>query len=302
MMFLILIGFFRGGYVHKFRFAAYAKWLYQHGSLGLLWGTLGLYLMHKFGFWRRSNALFFILIFSSLGLTVIASHRSVWLAAFISIAMLIMMGYFKFSNIVKMGAVMFIAALVINFTYSEIDLVGFVQERLIALTDPTEDETANWRYLVWQDALEQSKAFPLEGKGLGNYFSTRLPNGVIVEVMLHNQYIQLIYQIGAIGLILYLGFIIQMYMRLRRTYRETHDPFYRMIAVLNMVIIVGASAYYIAYEYEPFTWLFVGLGLAVTLSHSEQKKLSLLPYAAATRKLPCRGRELHQLSKLTLYT
>ena len=271
MLFLILVGFFRGGYVHRFRFAAYAKWLYQHGSLGLLWGTLALYLTHKFGFWRRSNALFLILIFSSLGLTVIASHRSVWLAAFISIAMLIVMGYFKFSNIVKMGAVMFIAALVINFTYSEIDLVGFVQERLVALTDPTEDETANWRYLVWQDALEQSKAFIFEGKGLGNYFSTRLPNGAIVEVMLHNQYIQLIYQVGVIGLILYLGFLIQMYIRLRNTYRETHDPFYRMIALLNMVIIVAVSAYYVAYEYEPFTWLFVGLGLAVTMSHAEQK-------------------------------
>ncbi len=277
MLFLILVGFFRGGYVHKFRFAAYAKWLYQHGSLGLLWGTLALYLTHKFGFWRRSNALFLIIIFSSLGLTVIASHRSVWLAAFIALGMLVLMGYFKFSNIVKMGAVLFIAALVINFTYSEIDLVGFVQERLIALTDPTEDETANWRYLVWQDALEQSKAFILEGKGLGNYFSTRLPNGAVVEVMLHNQYIQLIYQVGVIGLVLYLAFLIQMYRRLRTTYRETHDPFYQMITLLNMVIIVSVSAYYIAYEYEPFTWLFVGLGLSVTMSHREQKNFLYYP-------------------------
>ena len=277
MLFLILVGFFRGGYVHKFRFAAYAKWLYQHGSLGLLWGTLALYLTHKFGFWRRSNVLFLIIIFSSLGLTVIASHRSVWLAAFIALGMLVLMGYFKFSNIVKMGVVMFIAALVINFTYSEIDLVGFVQERLIALTDPTEDETANWRYLVWQDALEQSKAFILEGKGLGNYFSTRLPNGAVVEVMLHNQYIQLIYQVGVIGLVLYLAFLIQMYRRLRTTYRETHDPFYQMITLLNMVIIVAVSAYYVAYEYEPFTWLFVGLGLSVTMSHSEQKNFLYYP-------------------------
>jgi|GEM_PF-1778592 len=277
MLFLILVGFFRGGYVHRFRFEAYAKWLYQHGSLGLVWGTLALYLTHKFGFWRRSNALFLIIIFSSLGLTVIASHRSVWLAAFIALGMLVLMGYFKFSNIVKMGAVLFIAALVINFTYSEIDLVGFVQERLIALTDPTEDETANWRYLVWQDALEQSKAFILEGKGLGNYFSTRLPNGAVVEVMLHNQYIQLIYQVGVIGLVLYLAFLIQMYRRLRTTYRETHDPFYQMIALLNMVIIVAVSAYYIAYEYEPFTWLFVGLGLSVTMSHSEQKNFLYYP-------------------------
>ena len=274
MLFLIIVGFFRGGFVHNFRFAAYAKWLYQHGSLGLLWGTLALYLTHQFGFWRKGNILFAILIASSLGLTVIASHRSVWLAAFIAIIMLVLMGYFKFSNIIKMGAALLVAALIINFTYSEIDLVGFVQERLIALTDPTEDETANWRYLVWQDALEQSKAFIFEGKGLGNYFSTRLPNGAVVEVMLHNQYIQLIYQVGVIGLVLYLGFLFQMYGRLRRTYKETPDPFYRMVTLLNMVILVSVSAYYVAYEYEPFTWLFVGLGLSVTMSHSEQRAIS----------------------------
>ncbi len=272
MLFLILVGFFRGAYVHKFQFAAYAKWLYQHGSLGLLWGTLALYLMHRFGYWRKSNILFALIIAASMGLTVIASHRSVWLAAFISIAMLLFMGHFKVGTLVKMGVALFIAALIINFTYSEIDLVMFVQERLVALTNPTEDQTANWRYLVWQDALEQSKAFLWEGKGLGNYFSTRLPNGMIVEVMLHNQYIQLIYQVGVIGLLLYLGFLIQMYMRLRTTYRETTDPFYRMIALLNMVIIVAVSAYYVAYEYEPFTWLFVGLGLSITTSHFEQKR------------------------------
>ncbi|MEL7342156.1 MAG: O-antigen ligase family protein, partial [Bacteroidota bacterium] len=214
MMFLILVGFFRGGYVHKFRFEAYAKWLYMHGSLGLLWGTLALYLAQQFGFWRRSKLLFAILIACSLGLTIIASHRSVWLAAFVAVFVLFLMGYFKFGTIIKMGAALFFAAIVINFTYTEINLVGFVQERLVALTDPAEDETASWRVLIWIDALEQSKAFIFEGKGLGNYFTTRLPNGAIVEVMLHNQYIQLIYQVGAIGLFLYITFVIQMYRRL----------------------------------------------------------------------------------------
>ena len=271
MMFLIVVGLFRGAYVHNFRFAAYAKWLYQHGSLGLLWGTLALYLTHRFGYWRKGNILFAILILASLGLTIIASHRSVWLAGFVSILVLLFMGYFKLSNLIKMGAAFLIFGLIINFTYSEIDLVGFIQERLVALTSPTEDQTANWRFLVWQDALEQSKAFIFEGKGLGNYFSTRLPNGLVVEVMLHNQYIQLIYQVGVIGLVLYLAFLIQMYGRLRATYLETPDPFYRMVVLLNMVIIVAASTYYIAYEYEPFTWLFVGLGLSVSMSHFEQK-------------------------------
>ncbi len=121
------------------------------------------------------------------------------------------------------------------------------------------------------DAIKQSSAHLLEGKGLGNYFMMRAPNGLIVTKMLHNQYVQLLYQVGLIGLLLYLGFVIQMFVRLKRTYKETSDPFYKMTCLLALVIILGSAAYYIAYDFEPFTWMFVGLGLAVSVNHSEQK-------------------------------
>ncbi len=268
---MIPIGFFRGGYVHKFRFAAYAKWLYQHGSLGLVCGTIGLYLMQRFGFWKKGNFWFGLLIASSMGLTVIASHRSVWLASMVALFALFLMGHLRLGNLMKMGMVMLTAVLIINFVYDEINIVEFVEERLVALTDPTEDETANWRYLIWMDAIKQSSAHLLEGKGLGNYFMMRAPNGLIVTKMLHNQYVQLLYQVGIIGLVLYLAFVIQMYVRLKRTYKESGDPFYKMVSLLAMVIILGSSAYYIAYDFDPFTWMFVGLGMAVCLNHSEQK-------------------------------
>lgn len=270
-MIMIAIGLFRGGYVHKFRFAAYAKWLYQHGSLGLVWGTLGIYLMQRYGFWKYGNFWFATLIALSMALTVIASHRSVWLAAMVSMIVLFLMGHLKLGNLMKMGMAAFTALLLINFFYDDLDLVGFMEERLVALTDPTKDETANWRYLIWLDAIKQSSAHLLEGKGLGNYFMMRAPNGLIVTKMLHNQYVQLLYQVGLIGLLLYLGFVIQMYVRLKRTYKETADPFYKMTCLLALVIILGSSAYYIAYDFEPFTWMFVGLGMAISLNHTEQK-------------------------------
>ncbi len=268
---MIAIGLFRGSYVHKFRFAAYAKWLYQHGSLGLVWGTLGIYLMQRYGFWKYGNFWFATLIALSMALTVIASHRSVWLAAMVSLFALFLMGHLRLGNLMKMGMAMFTALLLINFFYDDLDLVGFMEERLVALTDPTKDETANWRYLIWLDAIKQSSAHLLEGKGLGNYFMMRAPNGLIVTKMLHNQYVQLLYQVGLIGLLLYLGFVIQMFVRLKRTYKETADPFYKMTCLLALVIILGSSAYYIAYDFEPFTWMFVGLGMAISLNHTEQK-------------------------------
>ena len=277
---MIPIGLFRGAYVHKFRFAAYAKWLYQHGSLGLVWGTVGLYLMHRFGFWRHGNIRFALLIAVSMGLTVIASHRSVWLASMVAMVVLFLMGHLRLGNMIKMGMVLLAAALIINFAYSEIDLVAFIEKRLVALTNPTKDQTANWRYLIWLDAIEQSKSHWLEGKGLGNYFMMRAPNGLIVTKMLHNQYIQLLYQVGLVGLLLYLAFVLQVFLRMRRVYRETFDPFYKMISLLGIVVLLGASAYYVAYDFEPFTWLFVGLGIAVSLSHREQAEQDAMYYYA----------------------
>ena len=279
---MIAIGLFRGSYVHKFRFAAYAKWLYQHGSLGLICGTFGLYLMQRYGFWKHGNFWFAVLMATSMGLTVIASHRSVWLAAMVSMFVLFLMGHLRLGSLFKMGMALFSAALIINFVYDEVDLVAFFEKRLVALTDPTKDETANWRYLIWMDAIKQSSAHLLEGKGLGNYFMMRAPNGLIVTKMLHNQYVQLLYQVGLIGLLLYLGFVIQMYIRLKRTYKETADPFYKMTCLLAIIIIFGSSAYYIAYDFDPFTWMFVGLGLAVSLNHTEQK-MAMHQYMRAMR-------------------
>lgn len=270
---MIPIAFFRGSYVHQFRFEAYAKWLYQHGSLGLVWGTVGLYLMQRFGFWRHGNVKFGILVVTSIALTVIAGHRSVWLATIVCIAVFSLLGYLRLDILVKLGMGLLCAALLISFAFDDIDLFAFVKERLVALTNPTQDQTANWRYYIWVDAIKQSSAHLLEGKGLGNYFMMRTPNGLIVTKMLHNQYIQLLYQVGLVGLLLYLGFIFQMIGRLRRTYRETDDPFYKMISLMALVLMAGASAYYIAYDFEPFTWLFVGLGLAVSVSHQEEKQL-----------------------------
>ena len=270
-LFFIAVGLFRGVYVHNLVFAAYAKWLYQHGSLALLWGALALFLMRHYGFWQQKNLIFFGLIGISMALTVIASHRSVWLAAMVSIAVLFFMGHIRIGQLITMGLIMVVAALGIDAATDRIDLIAFIQERLVALTNPTEDTTANWRYILWLDAIEQSKAHFLEGKGLGNYFQFRAPNGAIVTTMLHNQYIQLLYQIGAIGLILYLAFFFQCLSRLRRTYNETMDLMYKMITTLTITVLLGAAAYYIAYDFEPFTWMFVGLGLSVVQSHAEDR-------------------------------
>jgi len=276
----IVIGLFRGAYVHNFAFHAYAKWLYQHGSLGLLWGTLAIYLMKQFGFWWRSNTLLAMLIGISMALTIIASHRSVWLAAIVSLFVLFLMGYFRMGTIMKLAFIAMTATILLGLVYEELDLFGYIQERMTALTAPSQDQTASWRFYLWMDAIEQSNAHFLEGKGLGNYFQLRSPTGSIVTAMLHNQYIQLHYQIGIIGLVLYLAFALQTYVRLRRTYVETLDPFYKMTALLSLVVLLGASAYYVAYDFEPFTWLFVSLGLAIAQNHAEEKEAARLYYRA----------------------
>jgi O-antigen ligase len=126
----------------------------------------------------------------------------------------------------------------------------------------------------------------LEGKGLGNYFQFHSSTGTLITTMLHNQYVQLIYQVGVIGLILYVIFVVHTLRRLRKTYLETMDLSYQLISLVAFTVLLGASAYYVAYDFEPFTWMYIGIGMSVAQSHRDEK---LAQYEVAYSYYPMSG-------------
>lgn len=255
-----------GGARLQFQFGLYLRWLNSYATLALLWGALGLYLLYRSGFWRGRTLTVVVMQLAALGLVVLCAHRSVWLAAAVCLVGLLLLRQLAVTDVLKLGALLVVSSLVLTPLYLGDTLTGFLSERLTAFTNAEADATASWRLHIWRDALEQSQAFLLQGKGLGSYFQTQGPHGATVQTALHNQYIQLLYQTGLIGLVLYTGFIAQTTLLLWRARRRiATDSFPYLIITMALLVLAGVSAYYFAYIFDVFTWVVVGLGLAVVL-------------------------------------
>ncbi len=267
---LIPTALLKGGLLFEFGFAAYSKWLFHKATLTLVWGGVALYLTHRYRLWNGRRAPLVGLLLFTFGLIIICGHRSVWLACGVVIAALLLMGELPWHKTLKLGAGLVAAGVLVSFVYPS-SLLSFLGERMTAFTSFQDDPTANWRFHIWQDALRRSTDYLLVGKGLGSYFETTGPDGRIVTTALHNQYIQLVYQVGLIGFLLYLGVVVQALRHLGPTWRSARDPRDATIVAMALVVMAGSAAYYIAYVFDEFTWLFIGLGLAVARTAAERR-------------------------------
>ena len=266
---LIVVALFKGGVIHRFTFSPTTRWLSSFGSLALVWGALALYLMHRHRLRHWSPALYASLLLATIGITVICNHRSVWLAAGVAILALTLLGQLSFATKLRLGGGLLLVLLSVGLVYNDVDMVAFFQDRFKAFTSFEDDSTARWRYQIWSDALRQSSAHPWEGKGLGNYFEMRDGRGHLVTVSLHNQYVQLIYQVGVMGLLFYAGLVVQVFRRLRRMRAEATHRQDHLLALLALAVLAGATAYYLTYGFDYVTWLYVGLGLAAAQSYTD---------------------------------
>lgn len=262
----IVVGIVAGGLLYGFSFAPHDKWLRSEASLALVLGALALYLTYHHGLWRRSPVLLVSLLGLALPLTIISSNRSVWMAAFIALVFLAVVGTIPLSRVLTLVAGLVLCAVILDVLYTQVDLLAFFEERLLAFVAPQQDSTSRWRLQIWANAWEQSQAFLLEGKGFGNYFLLYDARGIPVTVSLHNQYLQIVYQVGLVGLLLYLGLVLHTARALWAACRQSADHFVHLACRTGLTALVTGSAYYVVYGFEAFTWLYVGLGLAVAVS------------------------------------
>jgi O-antigen ligase len=261
---LVPIGFLKGGLEFGFSFQR-GKWLVSSPSLAVVYGAFAAYLMQRYGRWPTGRLLHGGLLLLVVTLTVVAGHRSVWMAAAAGLGTLVLLGELRLGKVAKMGVAVGVVVALLDAAYAEYSLVGFLQERSKAFFATREDPTANWRLVLWQSAWDQAQAHLWTGKGLGNYFSARDTYGNVVKASLHNQYIQVVYQVGLVGLGLYAAFVAQTTWHLVRAYRRAADATAATVAATALAVLGAATAFYIAYGFEHFTWVFIALGLAAAL-------------------------------------
>jgi O-antigen ligase len=231
-------------------------------SLATGFGAIALYLMQRYGRWPYGLLLHTLLLMLVLVLTIISGHRSVWMALGAGIAVLALLGHVPVGKMIKLAVGATFLILVLDTLYANYDIIAFLHERARAFVATREDSTATWRLYIWQDAWEQSKDHLVLGKGLGNYFNVTDHRGLTVRASLHNQYLQFIYQVGLVGLGLYVLFVVAAARQLLVAYRTATSADVAMMTATALVVLVSASVFYLAYGFDFFTWVYVGIGFA----------------------------------------
>lgn len=271
---LIPVAFIRQGALYGFSIAAYNKFLTSSGNLTLINGLIALMIAYKHKAINLSKFRYQALIVLVLGITLLNSVRSVWLALAVAMLWLYASGRFSITQQFQLVLVFTLVLLVGNIAVSNLgglDFGAFIENRLKAFTEFQEDSSSSWRFHLWQQALLKIYEKPIWGNGLGHHFKLKALSGQIITTSPHNLYITLAYQTGVIGLALYLYFWIQLIFQLRKMGNANIDKYSRTIILTGLVLLFASAGYYMAYIFDVSTWLFVGLAIAVMIRLRKEK-------------------------------
>lgn len=261
----ILSGIIRGWMLYGFAIEIGRRWLSASANLALLNGMIALYLCVKHKALKVNNKLVIMLFVAFFVMTILNGHRSVWLATGVAFLALIFTGQVSFKSYILTWIAGIIACVGILYIFQMKgeNIFLFLDNRMMAFTNYEYDATANWRYSLWIESLRRIMQNPLWGHGFGLHFNLYLSREVIITTSPHNLYISIAYQVGIAGLFLYLGFIFQVFRRIRKALNMQITSHQRTMILTTLVILISSSAYYIAYVFDYFTWLYVGVGIAV---------------------------------------
>ena len=247
---------------------AQSRFLPSSISLGLMYGLAALFLSKKYGLLKLSNIYLWIISIPVGLLILIDSHRSVWLALFALLLSLIAFREFRFGKVLSWSIPSILILLIIWVTVSlfGLNVVEYLTARGAAFFNPQEDPTAMWRIAIWRAQLERFLEYPVLGEGFGGYWQVYVPElKVNIDVSPHNLYLQTLVKIGIIGLLAYIAIIFKAFHHLKRwieVHRKGYYPEFGIV-MLGSAILIASHTYYVSYAFEYYTWLFVGLSVAV---------------------------------------
>ena len=274
LLFIPIIGFLKGWDIHPLLDPEKGRFLPSELSLGLFYGLMGLIIGKKYEIFELKNYKIFLITTISVIIILIDNHRSVWLSIVIVFLILFLLRLKKrmlsYRWILSSLILIVIVFLLIG---SDANISKFLSERLLAFTNPEQDPTANWRLLNWSFQIEHFFHSPIIGEGFGGYWGFSIYKNDI-WIMPHNLYIMILAKLGIIGLILYLGINIKIFLELKNSLRKTTIVNSKQTAIimLGLISLVGANVYALAYPVDPrYSWLFIGLGLSAVLNKKKDE-------------------------------
>ena len=269
-----IIGFLKGWDIHPILDPDKGRFLPSSLSLGLFYGFVGLIIGKKYGVFKLSTYKIYLISSLAIFIILIDSHRSVWLSIMIVFVVLYLIKRENKRILLRriLPAFTIIAVLFILIS-GWTDISKFLSERLLAFTNPEQDPNAKWRLLNWSFQIERFFHSPIIGEGFGGYWGLNIYKNDI-WVMPHNLYIMILAKLGIVGLILYMGINIKIFITLKNSINSflTNNRQQAAVIILAIISLIGANVYAIAYPVDPrYSWLFIGLGLAAVLNKKENE-------------------------------
>ncbi len=250
-------------------------------SLGLLYGLLALGLAKKYRIIKINQILYWFVVVAAGLMIIIDSHRSVWLATFATGGTLFCIKEIYYNKRMNHTLLTIFSIVIILTLTNQIlilkaktNIVDYITGRASDLVklDESYNNTASWRVAQWKGQMSNFYASPIIGEGFGSYWGLSGVRGDL-GVSPHNLYIQTLVKLGIIGMLLYVIIIFKMFIRFKRIitkYNFKNDS-EMPILILGMVVLIAAHVFYIAYSFEYYSLLFIGLGVACL----QDKKFSI---------------------------
>lgn len=177
---------------------------------------------------------------------------------------------------------------------------------LTRLTETTTaDPNARARFLYWGAAFELWRAHPLAGVGAGN-FSTRMPearaafaashpgstlsglNEKFLNAGAHNEYLQILSELGAVGLLLFVAFCLTLVWSAWRALRSARGPLVPGAVASLAVFAVSSGASMVSFRWMGSGLMFVFAASIVThfAARSSSRERATIDEKVLVKRLP----------------
>ena len=241
-------------------------------SLGLIYGLIALSLSKEYNLIRINTVLCWFLFISLGFLTIIDSHRSVWLASVAAGVTLFWTKKMNYKTMLNHALIITVSGLIVFFLAQQVimislktNLVDFVTERAseIFKIDESYKNNVSWRMVQWKTQMFKFYASPIVGEGFGGYWGGSGLRGDL-GVQPHNLYVQTLVKLGIVGMLFYTIIIVKLFLEFISSLKkykvkgDTDMP----VLILGIVTLITSHVFYVAYSFEYYSLLFFGLGVS----------------------------------------
>jgi O-antigen ligase len=205
----------------------------------------------------------------------------VWLASVAAGVTLFWTKEMNYKKMLNQALVIIVSGLIIFFLAQQVimislktNLVDFVVERAseIIKIDESYKNNVSWRMVQWKTQMKKFYASPIVGEGFGGYWGASGLRGDL-GVQPHNLYVQTLVKLGIVGMLFYTIIIVKIFLEfisLLKNYKVKGDKDIPVL-ILGLVTLITSHVFYVAYSFEYYGLLFIGLGVSALKNYKNSK-------------------------------